>query len=304
MRSRWRARSAAICVIRNAADLVPVLCGHYLHAGFNRLEFLDDGSTDGTGEILHRIAAATQKVIVRNNPLGVFDQRALINEMANRLIGDGYRIIFPFDCDEFWLVDVATLAKAIGPWSSDLVIRGKWANFVQMREHRVSTPAALADIRYRVAAEDTADMEDVINWRRGFVSSQQSKSAVFSRSSVAFSKGQHVLDEGPEAVHAEQFPILHVPLRSAGEILLRGQDHEPRRAMVRSSFIESWQSRFFAEALQDGKADAVWRANSADEHGQLDLPGGHVALVPDDRFRQTVAAALQHLEAVTGLRFD
>jgi glycosyltransferase involved in cell wall biosynthesis len=282
--------------------MVPVLCGHYLRVGFDHLDFVDDGSTDGTFEALSEIGARTSKVAVRRNPLGVFDQRALVNEMANRLIGEGYRFVFPFDCDEFWLVDMRELADRLGPSPGDCVFRGCWINFVQMRHCRVSTTAALDEVRYRVDVADAAGMDDVMRMRRGFVSSQQEKSAVCSTQAVAFSKGQHGLSKGPEAAHPRPFPILHIPLRSAAEITRRGRDYEPRRAHARTSLDESWQSRFFADAVRTGLGEKVWKANSANRRGELDLPGGPHRLVRDETFRLTVALALRHLEAVTGLK--
>jgi len=39
-------RVAGICLVRNAVDLVPFLCGHYLRCRFAHLHFVDDGSHD------------------------------------------------------------------------------------------------------------------------------------------------------------------------------------------------------------------------------------------------------------------
>jgi len=61
---------AGICVIRDAADLAPFLCGHYLRAGFAHIAFVDDGSSDGTFQILKRISERTARV-----PDGVFRGR-------------------------------------------------------------------------------------------------------------------------------------------------------------------------------------------------------------------------------------
>jgi hypothetical protein len=50
--------------------------------------------------------------------------------------------------------------------------------------------------------------------------------------------------------------------------------------------------------MNEGLGDQLWRANSANASGALDLPAGPYSLVRDDRYRRAVVAALRHYRAV------
>src|SRR5205085_12384235 len=102
---------AGACIIRDAVDLVPYLCGHYLRGGFAHIAFVDDGSRDGTFELLKKIAHRTGRVSVRQVRSDVYDQSALMTEAANGLIQQGYSIIIPFDADEFWNADASEFER-------------------------------------------------------------------------------------------------------------------------------------------------------------------------------------------------
>ena len=96
------AKIAGICFLRDAVDLVPFLCGHYLRVGFDHLHFVDDGSTDGTHELLSQFAARTDRVSVRKVIKDSDQQSELMSAAANTMILDGYQVVVPFDADEFW----------------------------------------------------------------------------------------------------------------------------------------------------------------------------------------------------------
>ena len=63
-------------MLRDARDIVGLLCGHYLRIGFARLSFVDDGSTDGTFEFLSALSRREPRVSVTRVVSPTFDQPA------------------------------------------------------------------------------------------------------------------------------------------------------------------------------------------------------------------------------------
>lgn len=49
---RYSPSVAGACVVRDARDIIPSICGHYLRVGPALIAFIDVGSTDGTFEFL------------------------------------------------------------------------------------------------------------------------------------------------------------------------------------------------------------------------------------------------------------
>jgi hypothetical protein len=86
---------AGVCIVRNAVDLAPLLCGHYLGFGFAHLAFIDDGSSDGTFEYLSKIANRTGRVSVRQVHYETFEQQTLMTESANALVPPVIRSLSP-----------------------------------------------------------------------------------------------------------------------------------------------------------------------------------------------------------------
>ena len=288
-------RSAAFGVLRDASDLVPLLVGHYLRAGFDHVLIIDDGSTDGGSDILEKAAAQCGKLVVvrRDNP--VFEQQQIINDAAASLLSEGYDLLVPFDADEFWMIDVPSLYRQIPKDGRAFAIHGRWTNFVQARDEHAAA-AGFASVRYRVPDDDGATQSEVEALERGFVEVRLRKVAAYGAGPMVFSVGQHRLLQGPIESLPFTCEIFHLPLRRRAEIERRGRDFEARRLPIRSCESRSWQSRFFSETVQSGRVEAVWAANSASSRGCLDLKGGSRSLVPDPRFRLMEQAALRHFE--------
>lgn len=291
---------AGACVLRDSVDIVPFLCGHYLRMGFAHLAFVDDGSTDGTYELLQRIAKRTPRVSVKQVHIEGFEQPALMTEALNGLIAAGHSIIVPFDSDEFWAADVATFRSILAP-STEAVVEGRWVNFVQRRSRLASTRRGLFGATHRAPHLPDAGQETITTYANSFLCFSTQKIAVKTASPVKIERGQHGLAVGPQEVCGTKLEILHLPFRSRTEILKRGLNYEPRRATVRKESGMSWQSAFFGEAATNGKLNAVWAAHSCNSSGQIDIYGKPLAATEDRRLRRTLAGAGWHFLTRTGL---
>jgi hypothetical protein len=112
--------------------LVPFTCGHYLRIGFDRLSFIDDGSTDGTYEFLHRLSSRDPRVSVRRVESPEFEQDILATDAANALIAEGFRLIFPFDDDAFWNIKLRSIRR-VAHMAPEGVFAARWTQFVLRR---------------------------------------------------------------------------------------------------------------------------------------------------------------------------
>jgi hypothetical protein len=291
---------AGACVLRDCVDIVPFLCGHYLRMGFAQIAFIDDGSTDGTYELLQRVAKRTPRVSVRQVRLERFEQPALMTEAVNELVAAGHSIVVPFDSDEFWDAAAATFRSILAPFT-EAVVEGHWVNFVQRRSRFASRRLGLFGATHRAPHLPDAEQATITTYTGSFLCFSTQKIAIKTASPIKIERGQHGLAVGPREVCGASLEILHLPFRSRDEILKRGLNYEPRRAMVRNDRDMSWQSAFFSEAVADGKLDVVWAAHSCDLNGQIGIYGKPLAAAEDHLLRRTLIWAGWHFLTRTGL---
>ena len=285
--------AAGVCIVRDARDIVPFICGHYLSAGFGHVLFIDDGSSDGTFEFLSYVSSRTRRISVRRVDFESFEQKNLINEATNFLIDLGYRIVVPFDSDEFWNVRAEELEKRYSS-ERDVAFFGRWVNFVQQRDATSPRPFGLFRIRYHAVSVADAVLETVVGFRRPFVSVSEKKIAFKTSRNVELTLGQHSLVDMMKT-DPHELEIFHVPFRNRKEIEKRGVDHEPRRAFTRAHSSENWQSVFHRQACLAGRLNEVWAANSASRDGYLDVYGERMPLVSDSRLRRLLFNASAYL---------
>lgn len=292
-RTMNKKKVAGLCMVRDSVDIVPFLCGHYLRMGVDHLHFVDDGSTDGTYDLLKALARRTGKIEVSRVVSTEVVQRATVETMANGLIDRGFRFILPFDADEFWNISPRHLAE-LGQAGDDQMIVGRWINFVQRRSATYPAPLSIYGAVHRFAPSLTATYEEVVRKTKPWLAVSLEKIAFASRSPVTVLLGQHALVDGPPCSRAP-YEIFHLPLRSRTEIEKRGLNYEPRRVAVRHDPDESWQSAFHRELVISDDVDAAWAANSADGNGRADVFGRPTPLIRDTRLRTLLASAAAYL---------
>jgi glycosyltransferase involved in cell wall biosynthesis len=285
--------AAGVCIVRDARDIVPFICGHYLRAGFDHVLFVDDGSSDGTFEFLSYVSSRTRRVSVRRVNFESFEQKNLINEATNFLIDLGYQIVVPFDSDEFWNVRAEELEKRYTT-ERDVSFFGRWVNFVQQRDATHPRLFGLFRVRYHAVSTADTGLETVVGFRRPFVSLSEKKVAFKTSRNVELTVGQHSLVDTMRT-DSHELEIFHVPFRNRNEIEKRGVNHEPRRAIARRHSVENWQSAFHRRVCLTGRLNEVWAANSASRDGYLDVYGERMPLVSDNRLRRLLFNASAYL---------
>ncbi len=95
-----RQKIAGISMVRNSADTVALNLLHHLHGGIDVMYVVDNGSTDGTTEILQRFAERFP--VHWRSDEGGFRQDEVMTALARQAAADGAAWIVPIDADEFW----------------------------------------------------------------------------------------------------------------------------------------------------------------------------------------------------------
>lgn len=206
-----------ISMVRNEADIVGITVLHHLSLGLNRILILDNGSTDGTDEILRDLAKQDRRVTLIQDD-SPFNQAEITTELAREAHRWGADWILPFDADEFWWARRGHFRKRLAD-SDAGALRGSFINFVQARGQYESTSEALLTMTRRVAEPVPPGercRELVESHQIGFVEkaytpkwiSRPTKEIEISRGnhSVTNIRGEHEKSNG--------IVCLHAPLRS------------------------------------------------------------------------------------------
>ncbi len=89
-----------VSMVRNEADIVRVNVLYHLALGFDRFLIVDNGSSDGTTEILKDLGRDPRVRWTRDE--GVYRQAEITTELAREALRDGADWVVPTDADEFW----------------------------------------------------------------------------------------------------------------------------------------------------------------------------------------------------------
>jgi hypothetical protein len=280
-----------VMLVRNEADIIRTNLLYHLASGIDQVLVVDNGSFDGTFEILEELATAG-RVHVFSRP-GAFLQSAMTIELAREAFLRGADWVVPIDADEFWHVPNGRLRDVLDAAAGAGILEAEVVNFVQDRRQHELSPRALLTMTRRVLAPVGASGEaDVLveSGQIGFVEICYPPKCV-SRGSIALqiAQGNHSATGTygpPRATGAIR--CLHAPLRARA--LLERQKVEPRRPAdeIADYLRHTWQLRRWRRLAAEGGLDAEWRANSYAEDC-LDVYGERHPLVIDTTLRDLVA---------------
>ena len=295
-------KTGAVAIVRNAVDLAPLTALHHVLIGADTVWVIDNGSTDGTYEVLRDLATKVPGLRVDRDD-GPFDQARMATDMANALLREGHRLIVPFDSDECWDLSIPRLARFMARNQVNAVT-GNVVNYVQARPVLAPTPTSWRLANRRVAQPmDPGDLRDSMKEERhSFVQLifiPKMLAAPPPGAHVAVRKGAHVIAyEGRTVMPWRRVACLHLPLRAASELEKRVRDYKDRHAPFRADPEFGWRLNYWSEMLASGRIEREWAANSYAPDGTLDIFGRSAPTVEDDRLVRYLRRADLYLMAM------
>jgi Glycosyl transferase family 2 len=295
-------KTGALAIVRNAVDIAPLTALHHLLIGADTVWVIDNGSTDGTYEVLRDLAAKIPGLRV-DRDVGPFDQARMATELANALLRDGHRLIVPFDADECWDLSLPRLARFMARNQVNAVT-GNVVNYVQVRSVLAPTPTSWRLANRRVEHPmDPGDLRgSMMAERHSFVQlifQPKMLAAPPEGARVAIVKGAHVIHyEGRVTLPWRRVACLHLPLRAASELEKRVRDYKDRHAPFRPDPEFGWRLNYWSEMLASGKIEREWAANAYAPDGTLDIFGQPAPTIRDDRLVRYLRRANLYLKAM------
>ncbi|OKL52900.1 hypothetical protein BSZ39_12430 [Bowdeniella nasicola] len=90
-----------IAMVKNEVDIIEDVLRHNIDQGLDAVLILDNGSSDGTRELLGKLSGELP-IYVGDDPIVAYEQSAKMTFLADTAAQHRAEWIVPFDADEFW----------------------------------------------------------------------------------------------------------------------------------------------------------------------------------------------------------
>ena len=101
----------AVTMVRDEVDIVAATIKHLFDQGVDHVLVADNGSVDGTRQLLDRLAAADPRVHVGIDREPAYFQAEKMSRLVRAASGAGADWVVPFDADELWFADGCSLGE-------------------------------------------------------------------------------------------------------------------------------------------------------------------------------------------------
>jgi glycosyltransferase involved in cell wall biosynthesis len=279
-----------VAMVRNERDLVGVTVAHHLAAGVDEVLIVDNGSTDGTPDVL-RLLAKNGRVHWLSDT-SAYRQASITTALAREAYDRGADWVLPFDADEFWVGAVGDLRAPLERTEAG-TLAVQIRNFVQDRECRdAKDPESLLTMTHRVVEPPGSwerSRELVESGAIGFVEmAYPPKYVTRAGPEIRIGPGNHeVGGYVGERLETDEVLCYHAPLRNAASLLAKAEQGDRVDEAGWPQGL-SWHVRRFRRLHEEGALEDEWAANSAAD-GTLDVFGTRRPLVEDTSLREAVA---------------
>lgn len=291
-------RLAMSLLVRDEADIIAANIRFHASLGVQLFIVTDNGSVDGTREILDELSKELEIIII-DEPAHTIDQDLWVTRMAHHIQqGDLADWIINNDADEFWIPANGTLPDAIEhqlqtgkPLAQDIgLLYCQRSNFIPTREAVCATGYCFSDNVYRVQRTLTHDTEPQAAWHENgsdiLIRTLPGKVITRMNGLISVDMGNHGANHELARVDTEHIQILHFPVRRFEQferkVINYGQslENNTRFAQNISRHLRHWYAQHLNGKLRD-------------EYDRFVLPVARVqelvsdnVLVPDHRLQQ------------------
>jgi Glycosyl transferase family 2 len=265
-------------LLRDEADIVDSMLSFHLNAGVDFVIAMDNGSADGTTDILESYASDGVLHLIQQPDLDHFEQGEWVTQMARLAATDyGADWIISADADEFWWPRGGSLKEIFA------AVPPQFGRVYAMVRHFVPRPEI---------ADFFAERMTVRICNPGFEKNNPfgPRSLIAHRADrdIALNDGRHAIQTTLRALNG-WYPIdmLHFPIRSVQQC---EQKYRWRWApMVASGVTPPGVYRLAYEAHRDGRSEEVYERFLVDDAALAEgLASGTLAI--DNRLRDTLRA--------------
>ena len=230
-----------ISMVKDEADVVEGVMRH-MAGEVDMLAVADNGSTDGTREILRELARELPLEVI-DDPEPAYYQSRKMTEMANAVHAGGADWVVPFDADELWWHPAGRVADVLANVSNHHPLVN--VAFAELRNH----------FRTSLDANDPDPFKSMV-WRQA-QAAPLGKVAVRWQKGAVIHQGNHGADVPSGQVYLTLLNIGHFPYRSAEQFVRKAVNGAA--AYKAADLPESW--------------GAHWRSYGriAEQHGEAAL---------------------------------
>lgn len=121
--------TASLCIVKNEVDILPFTLPR-MAAQVDRLYVADNGSTDGTRDLLDELARSLPLVVVARP--GQFEDGRIFTDLANMAAARGAKWVLPHGADEVWWSPDGRLGDLLdGRPAGESVCWGLWHEHIR-----------------------------------------------------------------------------------------------------------------------------------------------------------------------------
>ena len=201
---------AMTVMVRDEADIIAAMLDHHIEQGIDTIIVTDNGSIDGTTEILQDFAARGL-IELRHDPVHKKQQYTVVTQMARDAYTQfGADWVINADADEFFIAADPALTVADALRMTPKSIR----TFTVPVTNMVGPPTLSGTGLQRLVYRDRRSPEELQN--KGLMAHPTSNSIHIGDADIEISQGNHFVSLTPEGEPpaAAAIEVLHYPSRS------------------------------------------------------------------------------------------